>query len=99
MVDLIVIEDSTIASMAQDTRFAGIPCLTGQVELLAQSASTCGSCARKKLESQRVALAKIKTCLAGMSPEKKSELKALLNTAHVRVIFKSVTGQVSNITF
>jgi hypothetical protein len=99
MAGLLVIEDSTIVSMARDPKFAGIPCVANQQALLAATTSSCGSCARKKLEGLRAALTKAKTCLAGLSPEKKAELKALLNVDLIRVIFKSATGQVSNITF
>ena len=84
MQELVVIEDSTIASMAKDDRFAGIPCLVNQAEAIAPTNSSCGACARKKLEAQRAALARIKTCLAGLSVEKKNELKTLqIGRAHV----------------
>ena len=100
MHELVVIEDSTIATMAKDPRFSGIPCVTNQPLLTLTSAtSSCGSCARKKLETQRAALSKAKSCLANLSLEKKNELKSLLNAKLVRVIFKSATGQVSTVTF
>lgn len=99
MQDLLVIEDSTIASMVKDDRFAGIPCLMNQASVVAPASTSCGSCARKRLEAQRAALVRIKTCLAGLSPEKKNELKTLLNAKNVRVVFTTATGQVSSVTF
>lgn len=99
MQELVVIEDSTIAGMVKDARFAGIPCLVNQADVIASTNSSCGACARKKLEAQRAALVRIKTCLSGLSPEKKNELKTLLNAKNVRVVFTTATGQVSTVTF
>lgn len=99
MQELLVIEDSTIAAMVRDDKFAGIPCLVNQASVITPTSTACGSCARKKLEAQRAALVQIKTCLAGLSPEKKSELKTLLNAKNIRVVFTTATGQVSTVTF
>lgn len=100
MKELVVIEDSTIASMARDATFtASIPCLLNQQAVLTPANTGCGSCARRKAETQRAALATIKACLAGMSLEKKNELKTLLDTKQVKVVFTTPTGQVSYTTF
>lgn len=99
MQELVVIEDSTISAMVRDARFSGISCLVNQTEVIAPTTSSCGACARKKLEAQRAALTRIKTCLSGLSPEKKNELKTLLKAKNVRVVFTTATGQVSSVTF
>lgn len=100
MKDLVVIEDSTIASMARDTAFAtAIPCLFNQQAILTPTNNGCGSCARRKAEAQRAALSSIKACLAGMSLEKKNELKTLLDAKQVKIVFTTQTGQVSYTTF
>jgi hypothetical protein len=100
MKELVVIEDSTIASMARDSTFtSAIPCLFNQLAAIQPPATSCGSCARRKAEGQRAALANIKTCLAGMSQEKKNELKALLDTKQVKIVFATATGQISYTTF
>jgi hypothetical protein len=44
-------------------------------------------------------MAQIKSCLAGMSSEKKMQLKALLDTNKVRVIYVNSGGQVVQLTF
>ena len=100
MQDLVVLEDSTIISMLGDVRFAEvIPCFFNKRDLFKTGNSGCGSCARKRLEKQRGAMAQIKTCLAGMSAEKKTELKQLLNATKVRVVYSSATGSVVQLTF
>ena len=99
MHEIVVIEDSLIVSMVQNPAFAGIPCLVNQADDVMPSPSSCGTCARKKLEKQRAAFARIKTCLSGLSVEKKDELKKLLNAKHLRVVFRTATGQTSIVTF
>jgi hypothetical protein len=100
MQEIVVIEDSTIVSMANDARFTdAIPCLQNQQANLQPANTGCGSCARKRLAAQRSALANIKTCLAGLSQDKKNELKQLLNTKQIKVVSITATGQIATITF
>lgn len=100
MTELTVLEDSTIISMLNDARFSEtIPCFFNKRDLFKTGNSGCGSCARKKLERQRGAMAQIKSCLAGMSAEKKAEFKQLLNTAKVRIVYGNATGSVVQLTF
>ena len=44
-------------------------------------------------------MAQIKSCLAGMSSEKKTQLKSLLDAKKVRVIYVNAGGQVVQLTF
>lgn len=100
MQDMVVIEDSTIVSMATDERFnTVIPCLMNQSGQVIPAPTGCGSCARKRQEGARQAIGRVKACLADMSSEKKNELKQLLNAQHVKVVFATTTGQISSITF
>lgn len=100
MTDLVVIEDSTIVSMAGDERFnKTIPCLMNQAGSVVAAPTGCGSCARKRAEAARQAIGRVKSCLADMSTEKKNELKQLLNAKYVKVVFATSTGQVSTVTF
>jgi hypothetical protein len=100
MRELVIIEDSTIAAMANDEKFTTvIPCLFNQKAALAAANTTCGACARRKAAAQREALAAIKSCLVALSAEKKAELKELLGTKQVTIVQSSATGQVSQITF
>lgn len=100
MADMVVIEDSTIVSMANDERFnKTIPCLMNQSGNVIPAPTGCGSCARKRAEAARQAIGRVKACLADMSSEKKNELKQLLNAQKVKVVFATATGQVSSVTF
>lgn len=100
MNNIVVIEDSTIVSMAGDERFnQTIPCLMNQASAVVPAATGCGSCARKRAEAARQAIGRVKACLADMSSEKKTELKQLLNTQKVKLVFTTATGQVSSVTF
>jgi len=101
MQEIVVIEDSTIASMISDPRFtAAIPCLQNQQAVLQQQgAGGCGACARKRAANQRAALANIKMCLSGLSQDKKNELKQLLDTKQIKVVFATASGQIATTTF
>jgi hypothetical protein len=100
MTDMVVIEDSTIVSMVNDARFnQAIPCLINQSGSVIPAATGCGSCARKRAEGARQAIRRVKECLAGMSSEKKTELKQLLGAQQVKVVFANATGQITTITF
>ena len=100
MRDLVVLEDSTIAEMVRNDKFVNaIPCLVNQAQIIAPKSTGCGACARKRAEQQKNAFARIKTCLAGLSAAKKTELKELLDAKNIRLVFATATGQISNITF
>jgi len=95
-----VIEDSTIYTMLQDPKFADvIPCFVNKRDLFNTARTSCGTCAKKRQERQRSEMAKIKSCLAGMSSEKKAEFKKLLDVETVRVVYVNAGGQVVQLTF
>jgi hypothetical protein len=98
--DLVVIEDSTILSMLADSKYTtAIPCLYNKLEVFRAGNTTCGECARKRQARQRNEMAKIKTCLAALSNEKKAELKQLLGATKLRVTYVNHSGQVVALTF
>jgi hypothetical protein len=100
MASIVVIEDSTVASMIMNQKLAeSIPCLTNKKGLLGNVSNGCGSCARKRQQKVREEYAKIKSCLAAMSPEKKAELKKYLNAEQVRVVFANHGGKTVQMTF
>lgn len=100
MSNLVTIEDSTILAMLRDPRYsAAIPCLFNKETVFKPSNVSCGACARKRQERQRAEMAKIKSCLAALSPEKKNELKKLMNATKIRVTYVNVSGQVVQLTF
>ena len=100
MASIVVIEDSTIMSMLANKTLADtIPCFTNKKNLFASGNGGCGSCARKRQQKQREELAKIKTCLASLSPEKKAELKKHFGADQLRVVYVNNGGQTVQMTF
>jgi hypothetical protein len=100
MRDMVVLEDSTIISLLNDPAYAeSIPCFYNKRDVLKSSGGGCSACAQKKQEKRRNAMAQIKSCLAGMSSEKKTQLKSLLDAKTVRVIYVNSGGQVVQLTF
>lgn len=84
---LLVIEDRTIMAMARNSKFTKhFPFLKGALKSAKKPAS-CSRCGGSKVVKKNIRnLSSIKIAIAGMSREKKSLLKALLNTKHARVI-------------
>jgi hypothetical protein len=100
MANLVVIEDSTILSMLANKPLAdSIPCFLNKKTLFSANRGGCGSCARKRQQKQREELAKIKTCLASLSPEKKAELKKHFGADQLRVVYVNNAGQTVQMTF
>ena len=96
---LVVIEDSAIMAMVNDHKFSTIPCLANRRDTFKAGVGGCGSCAQKRQTRQRDEMARIKTCLAGMSAPKKAELKALLGAEQARVVYVNLSGKVVQLTF
>ena len=100
MPGITVIEDSTILSMlANKTLADSIPCLFNKKNIFNSNGGGCGSCARKRQVKQREELAKIKVCLASLSPEKKAELKKHFGAEQFRVVYVNNAGQTVQMTF
>lgn len=100
MRDLVVLEDNTILSLLSNPAYAeSIPCFYNKRELFRTDSGGCSACAHKRQEKRRSAMAQIKSCLAGMSGEKKMQLKALLDAKKIRVVYVNAGGQVVQLTF
>lgn len=100
MPGIVVIEDSTILSMLTNkTLSESIPCLFNKKNVFNTGKGGCGACARKRQVKQREELAKIKTCLASLSPEKKAELKKHYGADQFRVVYVNNAGQTVQMTF
>lgn len=100
MREMVVLEDSTIISLLNDPMYAeSVPCFYNKRDLFKSSGGGCSACAQKKQEKRRNAMAQIKSCLAGMSSEKKTQLKSLLDTKKIRVVYVNASGQVVQLTF
>lgn len=93
MLPILVIEDSTIAKMVQDPAFADIPCLANKKDAVLPANTGCGSCAKSRATKQRETLREIKTCLSHLGAGDREKLKTLLNTAKIKIIAVSHTGQ------
>ena len=97
---LVVLDDSVIISLIHDPKYMEIiPCFFNKREIFANRNIGCSSCAQKRKEKQRSEMAQIKSCLASMSPEKKNELRKLLDTEQSRVVYINGAGQVTQLTF
>jgi DNA-binding transcriptional regulator GbsR (MarR family) len=97
---VVTLDDSAILSLLNDADIAAkIPCLTNKRDVFNAKSGTCGMCAQKRQERQRKEMATIKTCIAGMSAEKKAELKRALNAEKVRIVYTSISQQVTQLTF
>ena len=101
MRDVVVIEDSLVFAMLNDSAFnTTIPCLFGKKDIfLTKSGAGCSSCSQKRQARRREELQRIKACFAGLSAEKRDELKKLLNTQKIRVVYNTASGQTAQITF
>lgn len=100
MAQLVVVDDGLILSLLNDDTFAAkIPCLYNKKEIFRGGNTGCGPCAKKKQDRQRKEMSTIKMCLAGMSPDKKDELKKRLNAEQVRIMYVNAGGQVVQLTF
>jgi hypothetical protein len=100
MAPLVVLEDSMIINMLNNATFiTAIPCLANKRDVFKSGDSTCGMCVKKRQERQRKEMAALKACLAGLSPEKKAELKRLLDAEKVRIVYANLAGQVVQLTF
>jgi hypothetical protein len=99
MTELVVVEDGTILMMLRDSRYADIPCLTNKAAVFQNTATGCSACARKRKQKQREEMARIKSCLAVLAPEKKILLKQLLDARKVRVTYVRADGEVVQLTF
>lgn len=100
MRDMIVLEDSTILSMLNDPIYSeSIPCFYNKRDLFRSNGNGCSACAQKRQEKRRSAMAQIKSCLAGLSVEKKTQLKSLLDAKKIRVVYVNSGGQVVQLTF
>ncbi|NCV20550.1 MAG: hypothetical protein EBV45_01155 [Chloroflexi bacterium] len=98
---LVVIDDSLVMQLLHNgAAVAQFPCLLNKLEVFKTAAvSSCGACAQKRHDRQRTEMARLKTCLAGMSAEKKAQLKQLLNAERVRIVYTNLAGQVVQLTF
>lgn len=97
---LVVIDDGIILALLNDVSFAAsVPCLQNKKEIFTSSMSGCGACARKRQERQKKEMTTIKTCIAGMSTEKKNELKKKLDAQQLRIVYVNGANQVVQLTF
>lgn len=100
MTQLVVLEESVILSLINDTAFAStIPCLANKKDLFKPGATSCGTCKKKREQRLRQEMATIKSCLAGLSAEAKMKLKQKLGAEKVRVLYTNLAGQVVQLTF
>lgn len=99
MENILTLDDSRVVQLTYDsTLAASIPCLTNKRDLF-RVGGACGACARRRQSKQAAELAKIKRCLAGMSDDKKHELKKYLNADKIRIFYANAENKVVQLTF
>ena len=87
---LVIIEDSTLASMAANDSFVKeFPFL--RALRVAPKRTGCGSCARN---STAGLFGSAKKAIAGLDSEKKRKLKEMLNTKELRVTYRTGDGRI-----
>lgn len=102
MSNIVVIEDATIFRMINDDKLAAsIPCLYGKKSAFKNAAATggCSACSRKRAANRRADMNQIKTCLSGLSAEKRAEIKNWLGAEKARVMYTNTAGQVVQVNF
>ena len=99
MAQQVVIEDSTILSLINNDKIASqIPCFTNKKNTFTAIKGGCGACARRRMKKQQEEMAKVKSCLISLSPEKKELLKTVLNAQQLVVVYTNNAGQVTKVT-
>lgn len=100
---LIYLEDSTLVRMANDARFAEpFPWLLAVQQAQAQAQPrTCGSCGRRQAAAAGAdAFAQARLTIAQLPDAQKIQLKQLLDTQQLRVIYRRPTdGAMIKLTF
>jgi len=100
MKNLVTINDSMLRSLTCDQRFlAAFPCLQQGKKGLQAAPSQCGRCRNKRKAAQAAALQGLRQCLAGLDAASKRELKRLLNTKQVRIVYRNGAGKTIQLTF
>lgn len=95
----VVIDNSTIVTLVYNAKAAKeIPCLTGKAALF-RTGGGCSACAAKRNAKKAQALASIKTCLLGMSVEKRDALKRILNAKTITILHTDAHKNITRFNF
>jgi hypothetical protein len=98
---MVVLEDSTLTTMSLDSKIvAAFPFLGTLAKAVRKGPGKrgCGSCSRANNERDAL-LKQIKMTVAGLSSDKKRQLKEMLNTRSARVTYKNASGKIVQLTF
>jgi hypothetical protein len=94
---LVIIQDGSLMAMARDGRYqAAFPFLRNL--LTVHKSKTCGHCAASSV-NRAAAFQSAKRELAVQPQPKKAELKRLLNSEQVRIIYRNEAGKMISLTF
>lgn len=103
MPNLVIIEDGTVLRMINDAQLAAdIPCLYGKKDVFKKASGAgggCSACAKRRDSHLRTNFNQIKTCLSGLSAEKRQVIKNWLGSENVRVMYTNTAGQVVQVNF
>ena len=98
--NIIVLEDSMLTGMlgnAAIVRALPILRLLNQVPKKRQGCGRCGGGA--SMNARAIVMQQIKQAIAGLPPDRKVELKRLLNTRQLRIVYRRTDGRVISLTF
>jgi hypothetical protein len=91
---MVVIEDSTLASMAANDAFVQEFPFLQQLRTVPRGG--CGGCNRNKTAN---VFAAAKKSVAGLDSERKRKLKEMLNTKELRITYRSGDGKILTLVF
>jgi hypothetical protein len=98
--DLVVIDESTLRSMLSNAKFCAlIPCFNDVNRDLRKQTAGCGKCGRTVKDAQAGLVARGFGCIRELFPEKRTELKKLLDTRKYRIYYRNSAGVVVKMTY
>ena len=100
---LLVLEDAVVTAMIGDANYrAAFPFLAKAAEERSADAAGCRTCGRKRAAARKREvdrLNRVKQAIAGMPSSRKLELKRMLDSERLRVIYVSTAGVRQSLTF
>lgn len=98
--DLVVIDEATLRSMLSNSKYCAlIPCFNDVNAALRKSAANCNRCGRVVKDEQAGIVARGFACIRELVPEKRTELKKLLDTKKYRIWYRNNSGIVVKMTY
>ena len=98
--DLVVIDEAMLRSMLGNTKYCAlIPCFDGVNKDLRKAAANCNKCGRTVKDTQSGLVARGFNCIRELTPDKRGELKKILDTRKYRIYYRNSAGIVIKMTY